>query len=332
MHEYSNIAVIGGGSWGTALVKLLLENQNEVTWWVRQNETLEHIREFRRNPNYLSYLELDTGRIRLSTDMAEVIASADTLIFAIPAAFLEQSLEGITREQFAGRTVISAIKGMVPGSNLSIGEFFQQQYGMLPENIGIVAGPCHSEEVAMEKLSFLTVAFREKRKADDLIHSLASRYMRLTSTTDVTGIEYAAVLKNIFAIAHGICAGLGYGDNFLSVLTVNSIQEVKRFLNRMNHVERDINDSVYTGDLIVTAYSRFSRNRIFGTMIGKGYSVAFTRIEMKMVAEGYFASRGIREINRRLQVHMPIADAVYNILYEGHSPSLEMSILSERLH
>jgi glycerol-3-phosphate dehydrogenase (NAD(P)+) len=332
MQESGNIAVIGAGSWGTALVKLLLENQDNVTWWVRQAEAVEHIREFRRNPNYLSYLELDTSRIKLSSNMSEVIRSADTLIFAIPAAYLGQSLEGIQPSEFEGRTIVSAIKGMVPGSNLSIGEFFQRQYGISSEDIGIIAGPCHSEEVAMEKLSFLTVAFKDQRKADNLINSLASRYMRLTATTDVTGIEYAAVLKNIFAIAHGICAGLGYGDNFLSVLTVNSIHEVKRFLSRINHVDRDINDTVYTGDLIVTAYSRFSRNRIFGTMIGKGYSVAFTKMEMKMVAEGYFAAKGIREINRRLQVHMPVADAVYSILYEGHSPSLEMSILSERLH
>lgn len=332
MPEYSNIAVIGGGSWGTALVKLLLENQKSVTWWVRQTETLEHIREFHRNPNYLSYLELDTSRIHLSTNMAEVIGRSETLIFAIPAAFLTESMQGIRPDHLRGHTIVSAIKGMVPVSNLSIGEFFQKNFDISPENFGIIAGPCHSEEVAMEKLSFLTVAFQDRKKAENLIHSLASRYMRLNTTTDVTGIEYAAVLKNIFAIAHGICAGLGYGDNFLSVLTVNSIQEVKRFLTKVNHVDRDINDSVYTGDLIVTAYSRFSRNRIFGTMIGKGYSVAFTKIEMKMVAEGYFAVKGIRELNRRLSVHMPIADAVYNILYDGHSPSLEMSILSERLH
>lgn len=332
MPGQQDIAVIGGGSWGTALVKLLLENKEEVHWWVRQESTLEHIREFQRNPNYLSYLELDTRRIRLSTDLQRVVSKSDTLIFAVPAAFLRDTLNGITAEELSSRTIVSAIKGMVPDANLSVGEYFLKTFGVPEERIGIIAGPCHSEEVAMEKLSFLTVAFRDGKIAEDLIHSLSSRYMRITATEDVKGIEYAAVLKNIFAIAHGICVGLGYGDNFLSVLTVNSIQEVNRFLSKMNRIDRDINDSVYTGDLIVTAYSRFSRNRIFGTMIGKGYSVAFAKIEMKMVAEGYFAAKGIYELNRRLGVHMPIAESVYNILYQGHSPSLVMKVLSERLH
>lgn len=332
MPQSDSIAVIGGGSWGTALVKLLLENQEEVHWWVRQEETKEHIREFQRNPNYLSYLELDTSRIRISTKLSELIKEVNTLVFAIPAAFLQEELKDLSPNAFIGKTIVSAIKGMVPSTNQSVGEYFSKIFKVPDNNIGIIAGPCHSEEVAMEKLSFLTVAFKDSKKAEKLIQSLSSRYMRITATDDVTGIEYAAVLKNIFAIAHGICVGLGYGDNFLSVLTVNSIQEVNRFLSRLNKIERDINDSVYTGDLIVTAYSRFSRNRIFGTMIGKGYSVAFTKIEMKMIAEGYFAAKGIHEMNRKLEVHMPIAEAVYNILYRGHSPNMVMNILSERLH
>lgn len=332
MYKSKNIAVIGGGSWGTALVKLLLENQEKVNWWVRQNETKKHILEFHRNPNYLSYLELDTSRINISTDLKEILQDSEVIIFAVPAAFLKDSLKDIGAEDLKGKIIVSAIKGVIPDLNLSVGEYLCKEYNLPSESVGIIAGPCHSEEVAMEKLSFLTVAFQDEKRSEYLIHSLSSRYMRITSTTDVTGIEYAAVLKNIFAIAHGICIGLGYGDNFLSVLTVNSIQEVKRFLTKLNRIERDINDSVYTGDLIVTAYSRFSRNRIFGTMIGKGYSVAFAKIEMKMIAEGYFATRGIHDLNQRLEVHMPIADAVYNILYEGHSPSLVMSVLSERLH
>ncbi len=332
MQAEDRIAVIGSGSWGTALVKLLLENQSMVFWWVRQDSTLEHIRQFKKNPNYLSYLELDVDRIRLSTDLTAVIQEADTLIFAIPAAFLRESLREIDPSLFIGKTVVSAIKGMIPEMNLSVGSFLREEYQIPSAQVGVIAGPCHSEEVAMEKLSFLTVAFEEQKKAERFIHSLSSRYMRINATRDVNGIEYAAILKNIFAIAHGISIGLGYGDNFLSVLTVNCIQEVKRFLDRLNRIERNINDSVYTGDLIVTAYSRFSRNRIFGTMIGKGYSVAFTKMEMKMIAEGYFASKGIHELNRRLEVHMPVAESVYNILYEGHSPSQVMQVLSERLH
>lgn len=327
-----NIAVIGGGSWGTALVKLLLENQSSVRWWVRRQETADHIREFHRNPNYLSYLELDASRIILSTDIHETIKVSDILIFAVPAAFLGECMQDIAPEDLKGKTIVSAIKGVVPDKNLTVGQYFSQLFGVHKNNLGIVAGPCHSEEVAMEKLSFLTVAFEDQEKAQSLIQQLSSRYMRITATSDVSGIEYAAILKNIFAIANGICVGLGYGDNFQSVLIVNAIQEVRRFLDKVNKVERDINDSVYTGDLIVTSYSKFSRNRIFGHMIGKGYSIKFAQIEMRMVAEGYYASKGIWEINKGMGVHMPIAEAVYHILYENQSASVVMGKLAEVLH
>jgi len=332
MKGNKKIAIVGGGSWGTALVKLLLENEEAVNWWVRQEETRSHILEYRRNPNYLSYFEIDTTRVRLSTNLAEVVQDSDILIFAVPAAFLRDTLVGIRPEDLMGKIVVSAIKGMVPDLNLSVSEFFQKEYLVPFKDLGIIAGPCHSEEVAMEKLSFLTVAFEDQRRTESLIHSLSCRYIRIAATTDVAGIEYAGILKNIFAIAHGICVSLGYGDNFLSVLTVSSIQELNRFLTRINRIDRDISDSVYTGDLIVTAYSRFSRNRMFGTMIGKGYSVAFAKMEMKMIAEGYYAAQGIHELNRRLDVHLPIADAVYNILYQGHSPALVMRMLAERLN
>ncbi len=327
-----DIAVIGGGSWGTALVKLLLENQSAVHWWVRRKETEDHIRTYHRNPNYLSYLELDANRIHLYTDIEAVLQKADTLIFAVPAAFLPDCLEGVKPEDLKGKTIVSAIKGIVPEENLTIGNYFRTFFKVDENQIGIIAGPCHSEEVAMEKLSFLTIAFNDPGKAEKLMTMLSSRYMRIKATRDVSGVEYAAVLKNIFAIANGICVGLGYGDNFQSVLIVNAIQEARRFLEKVNIIERDINDAVYTGDLIVTAYSKFSRNRIFGHMIGKGYSVKFAQIEMRMVAEGYYATKGIWEINRQMGVYMPIADAVYKILYEKQSASVVMGRLAEILH
>lgn len=327
-----DIAVIGGGSWGTALVKLLLENQSAVHWWVRRKETEDHIRTYHRNPNYLSYLELDANRIHLYTDIEAVLQKADTLIFAVPAAFLPDCLEGVKPEDLKGKTIVSAIKGIVPEENLTIGNYFRTFFKVDENQIGIIAGPCHSEEVAMEKLSFLTIAFNDPGKAEKLMTMLSSRYMRIKATRDVSGVEYAAVLKNIFAIANGICVGLGYGDNFQSVLIVNAIQEARRFLEKVNIIERDINDAVYTGDLIVTAYSKFSRNRIFGHMIGKGYSVKFAQIEMRMVAEGYYAAKGIWEINRQMGVYMPIADAVYKILYEKQSASVVMGRLAEILH
>ncbi len=327
-----DIAVIGGGSWGTALVKLLLENQSAVHWWVRRKETEDHIRTYHRNPNYLSYLELDASRIQLYTDIEAVLQKADTLIFAVPAAFLPDCLEGVKPEDLKGKTIVSAIKGIVPEENLTIGNYFRTFFKVDENQIGIIAGPCHSEEVAMEKLSFLTIAFNDPGKAEKLMTMLSSRYMRIKATRDVSGVEYAAVLKNIFAIANGICVGLGYGDNFQSVLIVNAIQEARRFLEKVNIIERDINDAVYTGDLIVTAYSKFSRNRIFGHMIGKGYSVKFAQIEMRMVAEGYYATKGIWEINRQMGVYMPIADAVYKILYEKQSASVVMGRLAEILH
>ncbi|HRY31774.1 MAG TPA: NAD(P)H-dependent glycerol-3-phosphate dehydrogenase [Bacteroidales bacterium] len=326
-----SIAVIGGGSWGTALVKVLSENAASVHWWVRSAETASHIIQYRRNPNYLSYLELPLEKLRISTNIAEVVELADLLIFAVPSPFLKESLEALPAECLGSKIIVSAIKGIIPGEFAIVSKFFHQKYGIPYHHIGVISGPCHSEEVAMERLSFLTIAFDNSDLSGFLTGKLSSRYMKISSTRDILGVEYAAVLKNIMAIANGICVGLGYGDNFQSVLIVNSIREVKRFLDRINRVERDINSPVYVGDLIVTAYSQFSRNRTFGHLIGKGYSPEFARIEMKMVAEGYYAARGIHEINRELQVDMPISRAVYNILYSAADPREEMKQLAARL-
>lgn len=331
MENNSRIAVIGGGSWGTALCKILHSNDRSINWWIRKKANLEHIRQFHHNPNYLSYLNFNTAKLNLTTDLNQTIRNSDILIFAIPAAFLKETLDQANIKSLKNKTVISAIKGIVPETYDTVGNFFRRNYEVNESDIGMIAGPCHSEELAMEKLSYLTLAFNDLKKADYIGEKLSSRFIRISKTTDVIGTEYAAVIKNIFAIANGICVGLGYGDNFQSVLIVNAIKELKRFLDKINIAERDINNSVYTGDLIVTAYSNFSRNRMFGSMIGKGYSVKAARIEMKMVAEGYYAVIGIKSIKDKLGVHMPITDAVYNVLHEGISPTIEMKILSGKL-
>jgi len=332
MNNVPRIAVIGGGSWGTALIKLLTDNRNRINWWVRKQENATYIKEYQRNPGYLSYLELDAQKLNISTNLKETIDQSDFIIFAVPSAFLKSSLENESITDLSGKTVISAIKGIIPGDNLVISEFFHKKFNVPNENLGVIAGPCHSEEVAMEKLSFLTVAFKDEQKASFLIQSISSRYMRISLTNDIIGAEYAAVLKNIIAIANGICIGLGYGDNFQSVLIVNAIQEIKRFLDKINFIDRDINNSVYLGDLVVTSYSKFSRNRTFGNMIGKGYSSKFAQIEMKMIAEGYYAVKCIYELNKQWGVHMPITDTVYNIIYHNKSPIVEMRSLAEKLN
>lgn len=331
MDNNAKIGVVGGGSWGTALVKILHANDDSINWWIRKEENLEHIQQFHHNPNYLRYLKFNTGKLNLSNDLKQVTRNSDILIFAIPAAFLKETLEQENIRSLKSKVIISAIKGIVPESYNTVGKFFRDNYKVDESDLGMIAGPCHSEELAMEKLSFLTLAFNDLEKASFIEKKLARRYLRISKTQDVYGTEYAAVIKNIFAIANGICIGLGYGDNFQSVLIVNAIQELKRFLDTINIAERDINNSVYTGDLIVTAYSNFSRNRMFGSMIGKGYSVKAARIEMKMVAEGYYAVVGIKSIKDKLGVDMPITEAVYNILHNGTSPSVEMRNLAEKL-
>jgi len=227
--------------------------------------------------------------------------------------------------------MVSAIKGIVPENNVIVGEFFHNRYKISYQDIGVISGPCHAEEVAMEKLSYLTVACQDTDKAELLASKLECRYIKTTVSDDIYGTEFSAVLKNIFAIASGICHGLGYGDNFQAVLISNGIQEIKRFVDTVHPIDRDIKDSVYLGDLLVTAYSQFSRNRTFGSMIGKGYAVKSAQVEMNMIAEGYFAVKCIKEVNKNYQVDMPITDAVYNILYERISPVIEMKILADRL-
>ena len=331
MNKTIQIGVIGGGSWATALVKMLSNNAPTVHWWIRHDETVEHIKKFKHNPNYLTSVQFDTTILELNSNLKDVISKADVLIMAIPSAFLKDALSGLTPEDFKNKQVFSAIKGIVPEHNLIVGEFFNSEFNIPMENIGVVTGPCHAEEVAMEKLSYLTIACQNTDNAAFVASQLNCRYIKTTVSDDIYGTEYSSVLKNVFAIASGICHGLGYGDNFQAVLISNAIQEIKRFVDAVHPIDRDINSSAYLGDLMVTAYSQFSRNRMFCSMIGKGYSVKYAQMEMNMVAEGYYGVKCINEINKKYKVDMPITTAVYNIIYGNSSPANEMNLLTDKL-
>ncbi len=310
------IIVLGGGSWATALVKMLSENLPEVGWYVRRKEQAEYIRKHGHNPDYLSQASFDADKLRLFTDIEKAVDYGDYLIFAIPSAFVQKEMSGFSGT-LEGKYIVSAVKGIVPETGLIVGEYFHTRYNVPYSHIGVITGPCHAEEVAMERLSYLTVASQNEYLTEIFTGFLQSHYIKVTSSDDIVGTEYAAVLKNIYALAAGIAHGLGYGDNFQAVLVSNAIREMKRFTKKLWKTKRDINKSAYLGDLLVTAYSVFSRNRTFGNMIGKGYSVSAAMMELKMVAEGYYATKSAFKMNQQLHARIPIIDAVYQILYEG---------------
>ena len=334
MAEIKNkIAIVGGGSWATAIIKILGDNltDKEVYWWMRNAEAIDHIRKYKHNPHYLSSVEIKVPDQNLNSDLKETISQCNMVLLNVPAAFLKGALAGITEEDLKGKKIISAIKGIVPGDNLIIGDFMNKYYNIPFKDILVISGPCHAEEVALEKLSYLTIASQDLTLALSFAGMLNTRYIKTNVSDDIYGTEYAAVLKNIYAVASGICHGIGYGDNFQAVLISNAIREMEAFVSAVNPITRDIKESAYLGDLLVTAYSQFSRNRTFGNMIGKGYTVTSAQLEMNMVAEGYYAVYCLHQINKVYKVDMPICRAVYAILYERHSPQIEMKLLSEQL-
>ena len=326
--------MIGGGSWATAIIKMLSDNltQKEIYWWMRSTEAITHLQNYKHNPNYLSSVEIRIPEQNISADLASLIGKADYVILNVPAAFLKETLKEITPAQLKGKKIISAIKGIVPDENLIIGEFLNQKYNIPFEDIVVISGPCHAEEVALEKLSYLTIASVDVELAEVFASMLNTRYIKTNISDDIFGTEYAAVLKNIYAVASGICHGVGYGDNFQAVLISNAIREINRFVAAVHPISRDIKEPAYLGDLLVTAYSQFSRNRTFGNMIGKGYTVKSAQLEMNMIAEGYYAANCMHYINKKYKVDMPISRAVYAILYEKHSPHIEMRLLTEQLN
>lgn len=331
MKTNSSVAVIGGGSWATALVKILCNNHDRVFWWMRNQASIEHIETYKHNPKYLQSVQFDTDQIVLSSNLEATLSHADVIVIATPAAFLQEAFEGIGAAHFANKIVFSAVKGIIPAYNAIPARFIHKSFEVPYENIGIISGPCHAEEVAMERLSYLTLACQNPAYAQVMADKLSCRYIKTTTSDDLFGTEFSAVLKNVYALAAGICHGLGYGDNFQAVLISNAIQEIERFIDVIHPVHRDTKTSAYLGDLLVTAYSSFSRNRTFGFMIGKGYSVKSAQLEMNMVAEGYYATKCLWEINKKFQVEMPILQAVYHIIYEKISPAVEMKLLADQL-
>ncbi|MEP2278685.1 NAD(P)H-dependent glycerol-3-phosphate dehydrogenase [Maribacter sp.] len=332
MNENAKFAVLGGGSWATAIVKMLTNNQEEIGWYMRNTDAIEHIKTQKHNPNYLTSVEFKSEELFLTNDINEAVNYADVLIFAIPSAFLVGELEKLTAS-LKDKIIFSAIKGIVPESGLIVGEHFHNTYEIPFENIGVITGPCHAEEVAMERLSYLTIACADTEKAELVANNLASAYIKTSISKDIIGTEYAAMLKNIYAIAAGIAHGLGYGDNFQSVLMSNAIREMKRYTKRIHKLDRNINKSAYLGDLLVTGYSIFSRNRMFGNMIGKGYTVKSAQMEMSMIAEGYYAAKSAYKIKENFtkKVKTPIIDAVYKVLYENKNPKKVFLDLTDQL-
>jgi len=325
------IGVIGGGSWATALAKILSEKNEGISWWMRNEEAVNHIKKYYHNPNYLRAVEFDVDKIMLSSNVQEVVDNSDVLIVAVPSAFVHASLKDVPKESFEGKIIFSAIKGIIPEIQSIPARYFYKTFGVPYDNIGIICGPCHAEEVAMERLSYLTCASMNEDNAKLMAEMLSTRYVKTSTSDDLFGAEIAAILKNIYAIAAGVCGGLGYGDNFQAILMSGAIIEMERFLDKLNPFHRDVKEPAYLGDLLVTSYSKFSRNRTFGYMLGKGYSAKAAQLEMDMVAEGYYATKSVYEMNHKFDVDMPIADAVYNIIYERISPVIEIRILADTL-
>jgi glycerol-3-phosphate dehydrogenase (NAD(P)+) len=328
--EYPKFAVIGGGSWATAITKMLSVNLSEIAWYMRNDEAIDHIKKYKHNPNYLSGVEFDLKKLILTSDINQAIEYADYIVFAIPSAFLGGELEKMT-VGLENKVIFSAIKGIVPETSLIVGEHFNKIYKIPFENIGVITGPCHAEEVALERLSYLTIACGDATKARMVAKCLSGDFIKAKITDDIIGTEYAAMLKNIYAIAAGMAHGLGYGDNFQSVLMSNGIREMKKFIRKVHKMKRNINNSAYLGDLLVTGYSVFSRNRMFGNMIGKGYTVKSAQMEMSMVAEGYYATKSAWQLNQIHKAKTPIIDAVYQILYEGKEAKTVFKKLTDKL-
>jgi len=324
------VGVLGSGSFATAIVKMLVENCKTVHWCVRNEFVKGAIEQRGHNPTYLTTVSFNLKKLQITTDINELVSNCDVIILAVPSIYLADSMEKMTCE-YQDKLFCSAIKGIVPKHNDIVAHYLKDQFKIGFKNQAVIAGPCHAEEVAMERLSYLTVAVAQKEDAQVLQSILSSCYIKVNTSCDILGNEYSAILKNIYAIGAGIASGLGYGDNFIAVYVSNAIREMETFLEAIYPEPRDVNDSAYLGDLIVTAYSLFSRNRNLGNLIGKGYTVKSAIQSMSMVAEGYYATKGIYSICQEKKLKLPIINTVYDILYEDKSAEKQFAKLTDRL-
>ena len=338
------VAIFGSGSWATAIAKIVLEafkakggaalglpegtSADPLVWYMRRQDAIDDFLRLEHNPSYLSSVHFDTSRIVFTSDINEAVRQASTLIFATPSPYLKNHLRKL-RVNLADKFIVTAIKGIIPEEELVVSEFFRQVYNVPDSNLAVIGGPSHAEEVALGRLTYLTIGSTNREAAKEFAALLASPYVKTRTSDDIVGIEYASLLKNVYSIAAGICFGLKYGDNFQSVLMSNAVQEMNRFLKAVYPIDRNVYETAYLGDLLVTGYSNFSRNRVFGTMIGRGYSVKSAQMEMEMIAEGYYGTATMKRLNRHFHVNMPILDAVYNILYERIEPKVEIQLLTE---
>jgi glycerol-3-phosphate dehydrogenase (NAD(P)+) len=327
-------AILGSGSWATALAKILTDNRIHINWWIRNEAIISHLEKRHHNPNYISSVFFDGSLLSLSNDLASVIENSDCIIIAIPSAYIIDILAPLTKNIFQGKKIVSAVKGILPQNNQLLNEYLQGEFNLDPYDYLTIMGPCHAEEIAAEKLSYLTFSGTDVTTAAQIASNFTTEYLNTIVNNDVYGVQFAAVLKNIYALGAGIAHGLEYGDNFLSVLIANCADEMAGFLRKVGiqHIEVGIHNdedpvshkrkgnyaaSVYLGDLLVTCYSLYSRNRTFGNMIGKGYSVKAAKLELNMVAEGYNASKSIYTINKKIKAEMPVAETIYKILWEN---------------
>lgn len=326
------IAVIGSGSWATALVKILMEKRVQVRWWLHRKEDVAYIKKYKHNPRYLQDVSIKTEKVKAYSDINRALRKAHRVVLAVPAAYIAPALERIQAEHLKDKTIISGTKGMIPDSDLLVTDYISQQFGLSNEQFVVIAGPCHAEEVAMERLSYLTLAGEDEQRAKATAELMECRYIKASYHNDLYGAEYCAVMKNIMAVASGICHGQNHGDNFQAVLVANGFREMKRFIDAAFPRHRQLIDTAYLGDLMVTAYSQFSRNRTFGNMIGRGYSVNSAQVEMNMVAEGYYAVKSIQQLNKKLNISLPIIDTVYSILYEEAPVQQAIEGLKDKLN
>lgn len=332
-HCMAKIGIIGSGSWATALIKILSDNpvRKHLNWHLRKKEDITLIKEFGHNPRYLTDVHMDFEKVHLYDDLLQVVRENEILLIAVPSAFIHQMLETLPPGVFHGKKILSAVKGVNPGTHQVISHYFEETWGCSSDDVAAVSGPCHAEEVAMEKLSYLTIASTNRELAETCASLLCTHYIYTKTTNDIYGIEYAAVLKNVYAIACGICHGLGYGDNFQSVLVSAASRETECFLDAGHQIHRDVKENAYLGDLLVTAYSQFSRNRTFGNMLGKGYTVKSAQLEMNMIAEGFYATKTMKEVNEKIQAETPILDAVYDIIYKNRPARSVMRELTKKI-